>query len=151
MPIADPVPEYNKQDKSNNSNIEQYGRDIRPLSMIFLTHPKPAASPAHAHFPTLVHLSTLQSLSNTTTPAMTQTRLICLATSADTRLASALHIPRVGALAIFADAPGAKALEEFVRDNVDVTECKWLDEVMKAEWRGLNVKTEVSIAKGTKK
>jgi len=123
--------------------------DLKPLSMIILTHPKPSMSPAHAHIPTLLHLSALQppiSRSSTPTTALT-TRLIPLASSTDARLASALHIPRVGALAIFADAPGAKALEAFVQENVDVTECKWLEEAMRAEWKGLNVKSEIARGK----
>jgi ribonuclease P/MRP protein subunit POP3 len=150
MPVAVRVVESDKQKKTDDQMNEGGEQDTRPLSMIFLTHPKPSASPAHAHFPTLVHLSTLQSPIDTTAPS-NQSRLVPLASSADARLANALHIPRVGALAIFANAPGAKALKDFVRDNVDVTECKWIDEAMKAEWRGLNVKTEVSVAKTTKK
>jgi ribonuclease P/MRP protein subunit POP3 len=150
MPVADVLVEKDKQKKADDQLTEGEEQGTRPLSMIFLTHPKPSASPAHAHFPTLVHLSTLQNPIDTTAPK-TRSRLVPLASSADARLATALHIPRVGALAIFANTPGAKALEGFVRDNVDVTECKWIDEAMKAEWRGLNVKSEVSVAKATKK
>ncbi|KAJ4363591.1 RNase P and RNase MRP subunit [Neocucurbitaria cava] len=119
--------------------------DLRRLSVVILTHPKPSLSPAHAHLPTLVHLSTLSS----TAPAPPQssnlaTRLIPLPTSTDARLASKLHIPRVGALGIFEDAPGAEALEAFVREKVGRTECAWIDEAMKAEWRGVNVKSDKS-------
>jgi ribonuclease P/MRP protein subunit POP3 len=121
---------------------ERKTNDLRPLSMIILTHPKPSTSPAHAHFPTLVHLSNLQPPSSSPRPT-NATRLIPLASSTDARLASKLHIPRVGALAIFADAPGAAALEAFVRQNVDVTACVWIDEAMAVEWRGVNVKAEV--------
>jgi ribonuclease P/MRP protein subunit POP3 len=119
----------------------------RPLSMVIVTHPKPAQSIAHAHLPTLVHLSALHSSSTasppTTTP--TATRLISLATTTDARLASMLHIPRVGALAVFGGAPGARALEEFVRDRVGLTECKWIDEAL--EWRGANIKENIVEAK----
>jgi ribonuclease P/MRP protein subunit POP3 len=113
----------------------------RPLSVILLTHPKPSTSPAHAHFPTLLHLSNLQS------PTPQATRLIPLSTSTDARLASTLHIPRVGALAVFADAPGAKALEAFVRQNVDVTTCAWIDEAADVKWSGVNVTSGVSTEK----
>ena len=54
----------------------------------------------------------------------------------------------MGALALLADAPGAKALEEYVARHVGVTECKWVDEAMGAEWRGLNVRCEVAGGKG---
>jgi ribonuclease P/MRP protein subunit POP3 len=118
--------------------------DMRPFSMIILTHPKPSISPAHAHFPTLVHLSTLQHPSPVQTSTTSQTtRLVPLATSTDARLASTLHIPRVGALAIFSDAPGARALVDYVRQHVGLTECVWIDEAMKAEWKGVTVKSEV--------
>jgi ribonuclease P/MRP protein subunit POP3 len=116
----------------------------RPLSMVITTHPKPSSSTAHAHLPTLVHLSTVKSSSLSSQQA---TRLIPLATATDPRLASLLHIPRVGALAIFADAPGAQALEAYVREKVGVTECPWIDEAMTAEWRGLNIKNETAIGK----
>ncbi|KAF1847396.1 uncharacterized protein K460DRAFT_402753 [Cucurbitaria berberidis CBS 394.84] len=128
--------------KAGRQDVES-GEDSRPLSMVILTHPKPSLSPAHAHLPTLVHLSTLSPPSTPQSPTAT-TRLIPLATSTDGRLASKLHIPRVGALGIFQDAPGAKALEDFVRENIGLTECVWIDEAMKADWRGVNVKTEAS-------
>lgn len=99
-------------------------------------------SPAHAHLPTLIHLSTLKPSSSDKT-----TRLIPLATSTDARLASALHIPRVGALAIFANAPGAKSCEDYVRSKVGVAECPWIDEAMSAQWKGTNVKTEYAAGK----
>ncbi|KAH7408596.1 hypothetical protein DE146DRAFT_646688 [Phaeosphaeria sp. MPI-PUGE-AT-0046c] len=114
----------------------------RPISTLLVTHPKPSMSPAHAHLPTLLHLSTLASATSTSS-----TRLVPLSTATDARLAAALHIPRVGALAIFADAPGAKALEEFVQEKVGLTECQWVDEAMSAKWKGVNVQTELSVGK----
>jgi ribonuclease P/MRP protein subunit POP3 len=119
----------------------------RPISMVILTHPKPSLSPVHAHLPTLIHLSTLKTQIDTQ-----PTRIVPLATSTEPRLSSALHIPRIGALAILANAPGAKALEDFVRENVDTTTCKWIDEAVGAEWRGVNVKSgvEVVIGRGKK-
>jgi ribonuclease P/MRP protein subunit POP3 len=113
---------------------------LRPLSMVILTHPKPSVSPAHAHLPTLVHLSALFPPSAT---SETGTRLVSVQTSSEARLASSLHIPRVGALAIYEGAPGAKVLEEYVREHIGPTECKWIDEAMSAEWKGLNVKSEI--------
>ncbi|OAL48371.1 hypothetical protein IQ07DRAFT_622827 [Pyrenochaeta sp. DS3sAY3a] len=127
-------------------------KPLNPLSILLLTHPKPSLSPAHAHLPTLIYLTTLSQRPPTTspttspttpTPPTTPTLLIPLPTAADARLASILHIPRVGALALFADAPGARALEEFVRARVRPTECRWIDEAVRAEWRGLNVVSEM--------
>jgi ribonuclease P/MRP protein subunit POP3 len=110
---------------------------LQPLSMVILTHPQPALSPSHAHIPTLVHLATLQSTPNANMAE--PTRLIALATSNDVRFANALHIPRVGAIGIYEGAPGAKALEEYMREHVGLTECLWVGEAMRPEWRGLNV------------
>jgi ribonuclease P/MRP protein subunit POP3 len=119
----------------------------RPISMVILTHPKPSLSPVHAHLPTLIHLSTIKTQIDTQ-----PTRIVPLATSTEARLSSALHIPRIGALAILANAPGAKALENFVRENIDTTTCKWIDEAVGAEWRGVNVKggVEVVVGRGKK-
>lgn len=110
---------------------------LRPLSMVILTHPQPSLSPSHAHIPTLLHLATLQSTPKT--KLSESTRLIALPTSNDARFANALHIPRVGAIGIYEGAPGGKALEEYVRKHVELTECLWVDEAIKPEWRGLKV------------
>jgi ribonuclease P/MRP protein subunit POP3 len=110
----------------------------KSLSMVILTHPQPSLSPSHAHIPTLLHLATLQSTPGQ--PAPNPTRLITLPTSNDARFASALHIPRVGAIGIYEGAPGAKALEDYVKQHVGLTECPWIDEAIRPEWRGMNVK-----------
>ena len=105
--------------------------------MVILTHPQPSLSPSHAHISTLLHLATLQpTLKSKTSVAA---RLVALPTSSDSRFASTLHIPRVGAIGIYEDAPGAKILEEYVRQHVGLTECLWVDEALNPEWRGLNV------------
>jgi ribonuclease P/MRP protein subunit POP3 len=131
-------------DQGKQDGKTQPGEGLRPLSMVVLTHPKPSLYPAHAHIPTLLHLSTLSPPTSLTT---IPTRLVSLPTSMDALLASALHIPRVGALAICEGAPGAKALETYIRENLGVTECQWIEEAMSAEWRGVNVKIEVPGAK----
>jgi ribonuclease P/MRP protein subunit POP3 len=116
--------------------------------MIFICQPKLSQSIAHAHLPTLVHLSTFGASSNTASAAFsTATRLVPLPVSADTRLASCLGIPRVGAIAVFGGAPGARALEAFVRQKVGFVECKWIDEAIKAEWKDINVKNEEAAKK----
>jgi ribonuclease P/MRP protein subunit POP3 len=134
------VSERSDQEDGKAQDEKDPEKALRPLSMVILTHPKPSLSPAHAHLPTLVHLSTLST-------SATSTRLIPLPTSAEARLASTLHIPRVGALAIYADAPAIKGLEEYVYEHVGVMESKWIDEAMSAEWKGLNVKSEIPGAK----
>jgi ribonuclease P/MRP protein subunit POP3 len=140
MPGAVPATE---NDAAMTTDTTKEKDDLRPLSMVIITHPKPSASTAHAHLPTLVHLSTIKSpLDQATTGQLHATRLIPLASSTDARLASNLHIPRVGALTIFADAPGAKALENFVREKVGITACPFIDEALAAKWKGINVKNE---------
>ncbi|KAH5502678.1 hypothetical protein HBI52_166310 [Parastagonospora nodorum] len=139
-----PIAELKKDEPDGAANKEEKHK-YKPLSMVILTHPKPSLSTAHAHLPTLVHLSAVKP--PTSTIPSEPARLIPLATSTDARLASTLHIPRVGALAIFADAPGAKALEDYVRSRIDITTCPWIDEAMAAQWKGINVKTETSIGK----
>lgn len=115
---------------------QQSESSLKPLSLVVLTHPQPSLSPSHAHVPTLVHLAAIQP--NSTKPT-DSTRLIALPTSNDARFASALQIPRVGAIGVFEGAPGAKALEDYVRDHVGVTECLWIEEAITPKWRGLNV------------
>ncbi|KAF1925635.1 uncharacterized protein M421DRAFT_102971 [Didymella exigua CBS 183.55] len=110
---------------------------LKHFSMVVLTHPQPSLSPSHAHIPTLLHLATRQT--TPTTKVSEPTRLVALSTSNDARFANALHIPRVGAIGIYEDSPGAKAVEEYVRKHVGLTECLWVDEATKPEWRGLNV------------
>jgi ribonuclease P/MRP protein subunit POP3 len=126
-----------EQDKPTQTDDKDSETSPRILSIVILTHPQPSLSPSHAHIPTLLHLANLQRDPGTM-PAE-PTRLVCLATSNDARLASALHIPRVGAIGILEGAPGAKALEEYVRKHVGSTECAWVDEALRSEWRGLNV------------
>ncbi|EDU42448.1 RNase-P-pop3 domain containing protein [Pyrenophora tritici-repentis] len=143
------APVTNKSPESMHANMksapvsDSETNVLSPLSMVILTHPKPTLSPAHAHLPTLVHLATLPPASTASRTANVETRLIALPTSADARLASALGIPRAGALAIYQGAPGAKTLEDYVREHIGVTQCPWIDEAMSAEWKGLNVKSEI--------
>ncbi|KZM26817.1 Ribonuclease P [Ascochyta rabiei] len=125
---------------TENETEKQLETTLRPLSMVILTHPRPSLSPSHAHIPTLLHLATLQPRPGSKTSA--PTRLVALPTSNDARFASALHIPRVGAIGIYEGAPGANALEEYVRQHVGATECPWVDEALKPEWRGLTVKQD---------
>lgn len=109
---------------------------LKPLSIVVITHNHPPASLPHAHIPALLHLSTLSS------PSSTPTRPIAVPLGYEPRLASVLHIPHVGAIGIMAGAPGARALEDYVREHVGVTECRWIEEAMDAEWKGVNIETQ---------
>ncbi|PVH98417.1 hypothetical protein DM02DRAFT_673424 [Periconia macrospinosa] len=121
---------------------------LRRISILVLPHPNPSLSLAHAHIPPLIQLSTLSTppLPSSPQPANSdqtqKTYTIPLPTTAEAALASALHIPRVGALAILDGAPGAEALVEYVKGNVGddgVVECKWVAEAMGAAWRGVKI------------
>lgn len=126
-----------EQDNPTQTDCKESATPPRILSIVILTHPQPSLSPSHAHIPTLLHLANLRR--DPGTIPVNPTRLVCLATSNDARLASALHIPRVGAIGVLEGAPGAKALEEYVRKHVGLTGCAWVDEALRSEWRGLNV------------
>ena len=140
-PPTTPAKELEADDKDafpiEDNAADQSALRVKPLSMVIITHPQPSLSPSHAHIPTLLHLATLRPHSET--KSSQPTRLIALSTTNDARFARALHIPRVGAIGIYEGALGAKALEEYVRKYVGLTECSWVDEAIKPEWRGLNV------------
>lgn len=140
-PPTSPAAESTASEQDSNApanDAEKLAKtSIKPLSLVILTHPQPSLSPSHAHIPTLLHLATLQA--NPEGKPSEQTRLVCLPTSNDSRLAAALHIPRVGAIGVLRGAPGAKALEEYVTKHVGLTECTWVDEALKPEWRGPSV------------
>ncbi|KAJ4355806.1 RNase P and RNase MRP subunit [Didymosphaeria variabile] len=108
----------------------------RPLALVLIPHNHPPASLPHANIPTLVHLSTMDS------PPEKATRLLAVPPGCEPVIAEALHIPHVGALGILEGAPGADALVAYVRENVDVTRCRWIDEAMGPEWKGIKVDTQ---------
>ncbi|KAF2270232.1 hypothetical protein CC78DRAFT_196022 [Lojkania enalia] len=112
-----------------------------PISVLIIPHLSPQSSLSHAHLPTLFYLSThsAQLDSSIASSLTTPSRLIALPTSAEAKLASALHLPRVGALGILEGAPGAEALLNYVRDTVGDVECPWIEEGLKAEWKGVKV------------
>ncbi|KAF2751199.1 hypothetical protein M011DRAFT_473705 [Sporormia fimetaria CBS 119925] len=103
---------------------------LRPLSLVILPHPMPSSSLVYAHLPTLVYLSSRK-------PAASPTLLVTLPTSSESRLATTLHLPRVGSLGILDGAPGADGLVEYVRTHVAPVECTWIEEALRAEWRGV--------------
>ncbi|KAF2634100.1 hypothetical protein P280DRAFT_464155 [Massarina eburnea CBS 473.64] len=111
---------------------------LRPISLVIIPHPHPPSSLPHAHIPALIHLANLETPSPSIPP--TATRLIAVPPPAESLLSTALYIPSISALAILEDAPGANALVQYVREHVGVTECRWIDEAMAAEWKGVVVK-----------
>ncbi|KAH7110554.1 hypothetical protein B0J11DRAFT_203857 [Dendryphion nanum] len=115
--------------KGKNSESQADPRSPTPVSLLIIPHASPSSSPAHAHLPTLLYLSSLHS--------QNPPRLICLPSTSESKLASALHLPRVGALGLLVDAPGAGPLVEYVQQHVGAVECKWIEECMKAEWQGV--------------
>ncbi|KAF2448328.1 hypothetical protein P171DRAFT_428423 [Karstenula rhodostoma CBS 690.94] len=108
----------------------------RPLTMVLIPHNHPPASLPHAHIPTLVHLSNMDSQTEKAT------RLLAVPPGCEPAIAEALHIPHVGALGILEGAPGADALVAYVRENVDLTRCAWIDEAMGPEWKGTKMNTQ---------
>jgi ribonuclease P/MRP protein subunit POP3 len=101
----------------------------RPLSVVILPHPMPSSSLPHAHLPALVCLSSAK--------ADPQTRLVALSTATESRLAAILELPRASAIGILEGAPGADAFVEYVRNHVEPVRCDWIEQGLKAEWRGL--------------
>ncbi|TLD20926.1 putative RNA-processing protein [Venturia nashicola] len=103
------------------------------LSTIFLTAQSPST-----HLP-YTPLPLLTALSSKNHPALAPTRLIPLSTGSEAKLCSALGIPRVGIIGVFEDAPGAKGLVDYVRENVEVVDVPWVKEAGKGEWLGTKI------------
>lgn len=120
------------QEKGEGKIFDANGESLRPLSVVVIPHSHPPSSLSHAHIPTLIHLSD-------PTHSNTSTRLVTLPPTSEARIASALHIPHVGALAFKEGAPDANALIGYVREHVGLTECPWLDEAMKGEWKSTKI------------
>ncbi|PSN73882.1 hypothetical protein BS50DRAFT_566807 [Corynespora cassiicola Philippines] len=116
--------------------------ELRSLSLVIIPHPAPQTSPVYAHLPTLLHLSALPP--SPQTAADNPTRLVPLQSSSESRLAEALHIPRVGAIGILADAPGTMGLVDYVRERVGPTQCRWVDEALNGGWGGVKVSSSAA-------
>ncbi|KAI9702461.1 MAG: hypothetical protein M1836_000941 [Candelina mexicana] len=87
----------------------------------------------HAHLPTL---TVTASFAN---PNLPQTRLVGLPKGAESRMATALGLPRVGFVGLMEHAPHASALVNFVREHVPVVEAAWLDEVKAGVYLPVNI------------
>jgi ribonuclease P/MRP protein subunit POP3 len=54
-------------------------------------------------------------------------------------MASAVGLPRVGALGILEGAEGAEALVGYVRESVGEVDVRWIEEASRGEWKGSKV------------
>ncbi|KAI9773605.1 MAG: hypothetical protein M1840_006879 [Geoglossum simile] len=101
----------------------------KPLVAVFVSRsPQPALM--HAHLPLLTAAA---SLSHSENPPIT---LVTLPKGAETRLVSALGIPRVSVVGLLEGATGSTALVEFVRKNVGAVDI----ECGRNGWRGTKTK-----------
>ncbi|OJD36090.1 rna-processing protein [Diplodia corticola] len=113
--------------------------------------PHPAKSLRH-----LSLIITLQPPSSITTshlPLLTQTASHGLASSetallvplkpvSESKLATALGLPRVGVIGIMDDAPGVEPLIKYARERVPTTDVPWLREALGGHYLPVNVLTE---------
>jgi ribonuclease P/MRP protein subunit POP3 len=129
---ASSVKSSGDEEKEPGKKILDTKPSLQPLALVIIPHSHPPSSLPHTHIPTLIHLSNLN-------PSDTSTRLITLPPTSEARLASALHIPHVGALAIKEGTPGANALVQYAREHVGLTECAWIDEAMRGEWKATKI------------
>lgn len=99
------------------------------LALIFLPTPPSTSPPLQfEHLPTLAHLSSEE-------PAL----IIPLPATAEKEIAAAVGLPRVSALGVMADAPGAEALIELCRRKVKPMGLGWVKDAVRGQWRGVKV------------
>jgi ribonuclease P/MRP protein subunit POP3 len=96
----------------------------------------------HAHLPLL---TVTASLSHPEKPPIV---LVTLPKGAESRLVSALGVPRVGVVGLSEGAPGSKVLVEFVREKVKAVDAEWLGGRIK--WRGTEIRALKTTAGGGK-
>ncbi|KAB8289855.1 hypothetical protein EYC80_010487 [Monilinia laxa] len=80
------------------------------------------------------HLPQLIATASKAHPSKPLTKIVPLPQGSETRIAAALHLPRVSFLGILDDAPNSKALLDVIRDCVGTIEIPWLDEVKRGEY-----------------
>ena len=83
--------------------------------------------------------SLIAQIAHTQSSHRPQTLLVPLSIHSEAKLSSALGIPRVGVVGVFEDAPGAEALQEYVRDNVALVDVPWVGEVGDGRWLGTRI------------
>ncbi|VUC21411.1 unnamed protein product [Clonostachys rosea] len=88
-------------------------------SMVFVARGD-QSSAFNCQFPRMVAAATKD------LPSDSRTRLVGFSKSCSERLSKSLHIARVSSVAIKRDAPGCKALWDFVREKVPPVDAAWL-------------------------
>lgn len=106
----------------------------------------PTTTPQPPHFSTIFisrsttppilssHLPQLIATASKTHPSQAPTKIVPLPKGSETRIAAALHLPRVSFLGMLDDAPNSKALLNVIRDCVGNIDIPWLDEAKKEEY-----------------
>ncbi|KAF5023750.1 hypothetical protein F66182_4183 [Fusarium sp. NRRL 66182] len=92
----------------------------RQYSMVFVTRGN-QASAFNCHFPQMIGAASKP------IPSDEKIRLVGFSKPCSERLSACLGVPRVSSLAITKDAPGARALQEFVMKTVAPVEAAWLN------------------------
>ena len=88
--------------------------------MVFVTRGN-QASTFNCHFPQMIGAASKHLSSDE------QIRLVGFSKPCSERLSTCLGVPRVSSLAIIKDAPGARALHNFVMKTVAPVEASWLN------------------------
>ncbi|KAI9780082.1 MAG: hypothetical protein M1839_007066 [Geoglossum umbratile] len=122
-----------EQKSGSASRREQLGAPCEPaqklLVAVFVSR---SSHPAliHAHLPLLTATA---SLSHPENPPIV---LVALPKEAETRLVSALGVPRVGVVGLLEGATGSTALVELVRERVRAVDIEY----RRSRWRGTEIK-----------
>ncbi len=87
----------------------------------------------HAHLPLLTVTASLAS------PTLPHIRLVGLPKVAENRMAAALGLPRVGFVGLMEDAPNARSLIDFVREQVPAVEAAYLNEISAGVYLPVNI------------
>ncbi|KAH7182809.1 uncharacterized protein B0J16DRAFT_154427 [Fusarium flagelliforme] len=110
----------NLQSLSSKDNKSTENEAERQYSMVFVARGN-QASTFNCHFPQMIGTATNQ------LPDDGQISLVGFSKPCSERLSACLGVPRVSSIAIVKDAPGAGALQEFVRKTVAKVETSWLN------------------------
>lgn len=86
------------------------------------------SSAFNCHFPQMVGVASKD------LPIERKIRLVGISKPCSERLSACLGLPRVSSIAVSGDAPGAGALEEFVRKVVSPVTVHWLGTLGEAEY-----------------
>lgn len=98
-----------------------------PYSMIFVTRGD-QSSAFNCHFPRMVAAASKDIDTDS------RTRLVGFSKPCSERLSKCLNIARVSSIALSQDAPGSKALWDFVREKVETIDASWLEKSKKGSY-----------------